>query len=123
MKPPLTVASFEGEITQIPLSLLAIQGQRKKLYEYARAGEKWNVHNVKEVTITEAPCYLTHRAKRHRNSPSTVLLSYETYVPFALICRFGCKLGLRSHMSARPNSLSWSNAECKALTLSEFQKW
>ena len=89
------MASFEGEITQIPPMYSAVKVNGKKLYEYARAGEEVE-RPQRQVTITEF----------------VRTLSVD----------LGAKLGYASHMSALRRTASAGLTLDKALTLSQISE-
>ena len=107
------MASFEGEITQIPPMYSAVKVNGKKLYEYARAGEKVE-RPQRQVTITEfvrtSPIELENDTARFS---FRVACSKGTYVR-TLSVDLGAKLGYASHMSALTLD--------KALTLSQISE-
>ena len=106
------MASFEGEITQIPPMYSAVKVNGKKLYEYARAG----------VTITEfvrtSPIELENGTARFT---FRVACSKGTYVR-TLSVDLGAKLGYASHMSALRRTASAGLTLDKALTLSQISE-
>ena len=89
------MASFEGEITQIPPMYSAVKINGKKLYEYARAGEEVE-RPQRQVKITEFV----------RTSPIDL----------------GVKLGFASHMSALRRTASAGLTLDSSLTLSQISE-
>ncbi|MGT2665765.1 tRNA pseudouridine(55) synthase TruB [Streptococcus rifensis] len=113
------MATFEGEISQIPPMYSAVKVNGRKLYEYARAGETVE-RPVRQVTITEFV----------RTSPLTIadgLASFDfkvtcskgTYVR-TLAVDLGAKLGLASHMSRLVRTSASGMEIDHALTLEEI---
>ena len=103
------MASFEGEITQIPPMYSAVKVNGKKLYEYARAGEEVE-RPQRQVTITEfvrtSPIELENGTAKFT---FRVACSKGTYVR-TLSVDLGAKARLReSYVCSSSNSLSWSN--------------
>ena len=115
------MASFEGEITQIPPMYSAVKVNGKKLYEYARAGEEVE-RPQRQVTITEfvrtSPIELENDTARFS---FRVACSKGTYVR-TLSVDLGAKLGYASHMSARRRTASAGLTLDKALTLSQISE-
>ena len=115
------MASFEGEITQIPPMYSAVKVNGKKLYEYARAGEKVE-RPQRQVTITEfvrtSPIELENDTARFS---FRVACSKGTYVR-TLSVDLGAKLGYASHMSALRRTASAGLTLDKALTLSQISE-
>ena len=115
------MASFEGEITQIPPMYSAVKVNGKKLYEYARAGEKVE-RPQRQVTITEfvrtSPIELENDTARFT---FRVACSKGTYVR-TLSVDLGAKLGYASHMSALRRTASAGLTLDKALTLSQISE-
>lgn len=113
------MASFVGEITQIPPMYSAVKVNGRKLYEYARAGQEVE-RPKRQVTISEFV----------RTSPVTidkdtavftfrVACSKGTYVR-TLSVDLGAKLGYASHMSALRRTASAGLKLEEALTLDEI---
>ena len=115
------MASFEGEITQIPPMYSAVKVNGKKLYEYARAGEEVE-RPQRQVTITEfvrtSPIELENDTARFS---FRVACSKGTYVR-TLSVDLGAKLGYASHMSALRRTASAGLTLDKALTLSQISE-
>lgn len=115
------MASFEGEITQIPPMYSAVKVNGKKLYEYARAGEEVE-RPQRQVTITEfvrtSPIELENGTARFT---FRVACSKGTYVR-TLSVDLGAKLGYASHMSALRRTASAGLTLDKALTLSQISE-
>ena len=115
------MASFEGEITQISPMYSAVKVNGKKLYEYARAGEKVE-RPQRQVTITEfvrtSPIELENDTARFS---FRVACSKGTYVR-TLSVDLGAKLGYASHMSALRRTASAGLTLDKALTLSQISE-
>ena len=115
------MASFEGEITQIPPMYSAVKVNGKKLYEYARAGEEVE-RPQRQVTITKfvrtSPIELENDTARFT---FRVACSKGTYVR-TLSVDLGAKLGYASHMSALRRTASASLTLDKALTLSQISE-
>ena len=115
------MASFEGEITQIPPMYSAVKVNGKKLYEYARAGEEVE-RPQRQVTITEfvrtSPIELENGTARFS---FRVACSKGTYVR-TLSVDLGAKLGYASHMSALRRTASAGLTLDKALTLSQISE-
>ena len=115
------MASFEGEITQIPPMYSAVKVNGKKLYEYARAGEEGE-RPQRQVTITEfvrtSPIELENGTARFT---FRVACSKGTYVR-TLSVDLGAKLGYASHMSALRRTASAGLTLDKALTLSQISE-
>ena len=117
----MAMASFEGEITQIPPMYSAVKVNGKKLYEYARAGEEVE-RPQRQVTITEfvrtSPIELGNGTARFT---FRVACSKGTYVR-TLSVDLGAKIGYASHMSALRRTASASLTLDKALTLSQISE-
>ena len=117
----MAMASFEGEITQIPPMYSAVKVNGKKLYEYARAGEKVE-RPQRQVTITEfvrtSPIALENNTAKFT---FRVACSKGTYVR-TLSVDLGAKLGYASHMSALRRTASAGLTLDKALTLSQISE-
>ena len=115
------MASFEGEITQIPPMYSAVKVNGKKLYEYARAGEEVE-RPQRQVTITEfvrtSPIELENNTAKFT---FRVACSKGTYVR-TLSVDLGAKLGYASHMSALRRTASAGLTLDKALTLSQISQ-
>ncbi|WP_154864405.1 tRNA pseudouridine(55) synthase TruB [Streptococcus vestibularis] len=115
------MASFEGEITQIPPMYSAVKVNGKKLYEYARAGEEVE-RPQRQVTITEfvrtSPIELENNTAKFT---FRVACSKGTYVR-TLSVDLGAKLGYASHMSALRRTASAGLTFDKALTLSQISE-
>ena len=115
------MASFEGEITQIPPMYSAVKVNGKKLYEYARAGEEVE-RPQRQVTITEfvrtSPIELENNTAKFT---FRVACSKGTYVR-TLSVDLGAKLGYASHMSALRRTASAGLTLDKALTLSQISE-
>lgn len=115
------MASFEGEITQIPPMYSAVKVNGKKLYEYARAGEEVE-RPQRQVTITEfvrtSPIELENDTARFS---FRVACSKGTYVR-TLSVDLGAKLGYASHMSALRRTASAGLTLDEALTLSQISE-
>ena len=115
------MASFEGEITQIPPMYSAVKVNGKKLYEYARAGEEVE-RPQRQVTITKfvrtSPIELENDTARFS---FRVACSKGTYVR-TLSVDLGAKLGYASHMSALRRTASAGLTLDKALTLSQISE-
>ena len=115
------MASFEGEITQIPPMYSAVKVNGKKLYEYARAGEEVE-RPQRQVTITEfvrtSPIELENGTA---GFTFRVACSKGTYVR-TLSVDLGAKLGYASHMSALRRTASAGLTLDKALTLSQISE-
>lgn len=113
------MASFIGQITQIPPMYSAVKVNGRKLYEYARAGEAVE-RPKRQVTIADFK----------RTSPLTrdsdclrfsfrVACSKGTYVR-TLAVDLGVKLGLASHMSALCRTASAGLELSSSLSLGEI---
>ena len=117
----MVMASFVGEITQIPPMYSAVKVNGKKLYEYARAGEEVE-RPQRQVTITEfvrtSPIELENGTARFT---FRVACSKGTYVR-TLSVDLGAKLGYASHMSALRRTASAGLTLDKALTLSQISE-
>lgn len=117
----MAMASFEGEITQIPPMYSAVKVNGKKLYEYARAGEEVD-RPQRQVTITEfvrtSPINLDNGTAKFT---FRVACSKGTYVR-TLSVDLGAKLGYASHMSALRRTASAGLTLDKALTLSQISE-
>lgn len=117
------MASFEGEITQIPPMYSAVKVNGKKLYEYARAGEEVE-RPQRQVTISEfvrtSPIELENNTAKFT---FRVACSKGTYVR-TLSVDLGAKLGYASHMSAlrRTASAGLTLDKALALTLSQISE-
>ncbi len=114
-----TMATFLGEITQVPPMYSAVKVNGRKLYEYARAGQTVE-RPQRQVTIKEFT----------RTSPLTfdkglcrfdfrVACGKGTYVR-TLAVNLGEKLGLASHMSALKRTASAGLVLEDALTLEDI---
>lgn len=116
------MASFEGEITQIPPMYSAVKINGKKLYEYARAGEEVE-RPQRQVKITEfvrtSPIELENGTARFT---FRVACSKGTYVR-TLSVDLGVKLGFASHMSALRRTASAGLTLDSSLTLSQISEW
>ena len=117
----MVMASFVGEITQIPPMYSAVKVNGKKLYEYARAGEEVE-RPQRQVTITKfvrtSPIELENDTARFT---FRVACSKGTYVR-TLSVDLGAKLGYASHMSALRRTASAGLTLDKALTLSQISE-
>ena len=117
----MVMASFVGEITQIPPMYSAVKVNGKKLYEYARAGEEVE-RPQRQVTISEfvrtSPIELENNTAKFT---FRVACSKGTYVR-TLSVDLGAKLGYASHMSALRRTASAGLTLDKALTLSQISE-
>lgn len=115
------MASFQGEVTQIPPMYSAVKVKGRKLYEYARAGEEVE-RPQRQVTISEFK----------RTSPLIyennlchfdfkVSCSKGTYVR-TLAVDLGQKLGYASHMSYLERTASAGLKLDNAFTLLDIEK-
>ncbi|WP_019773505.1 tRNA pseudouridine(55) synthase TruB [Streptococcus sobrinus] len=115
----LAMASFLGEITQIPPMYSAVKVNGRRLYDYARTGESVE-RPQRQVTISEF----------FRTSPLTfeddlcrfdfrVACSKGTYVR-TLAVDLGTKLGIASHMSALRRTASAGLELGNAFSLAEI---
>ena len=117
----MVMASFVGEITQIPPMYSAVKVNGKKPYEYARAGEEVE-RPQRQVTISEfvrtSPIELENNTAKFT---FRVACSKGTYVR-TLSVDLGAKLGYASHMSALRRTASAGLTLDKALTLSQISE-
>ena len=117
----MVMASFVGEITQIPPMYSAVKVNVKKLYEYARAGEEVE-RPQRQVTISEfvrtSPIELENNTAKFT---FRVACSKGTYVR-TLSVDLGAKLGYASHMSDLRRTASAGLTLDKALTLSQISE-
>ncbi|QKS71392.1 tRNA pseudouridine(55) synthase TruB [Paenalkalicoccus suaedae] len=110
------LASFEGELSQVPPMYSAIKVNGKKLYEYARAGLSVE-RPVRQITI-----YSLTRTSDIRQEDGKLTFSYEvecskgTYVR-TLSVQIGEKLGYPAHMSdlVRLESGAFKKEDCFTL--------
>lgn len=113
------MASFVGEITQIPPMYSAVKVNGRKLYEYARAGEEVE-RSERQVIIYSfertSPILLENNCARF---DFCVKCSKGTYVR-TLSVDLGEKLGYASHMSRLERTASAGMRLEDALTLSEI---
>ncbi|MBM7636519.1 tRNA pseudouridine55 synthase [Streptococcus saliviloxodontae] len=114
------MASFEGDIQQIPPMYSAVKVNGRKLYEYARAGE--SVERPKrQVTISSfertTPLVLENGRAVFG---FRVACSKGTYVR-TLSVDLGQRLGYASHMSALERTASAGLNLADALTLEEIE--
>lgn len=113
------MASFIGEITQIPPMYSAVKVNGRKLYEYARAGETVE-RPERRVTISEftrtSPVTLEDGLARFTFK---VACSKGTYVR-TLSVDLGAKLGFASHMSKLQRTASAGLTLDQSLTLEEI---
>ena len=115
------MASFEGEITQIPPMYSAVKVNGKKLYEYTRAGQEVE-RPQRQVTISEfvrtSPIEIENGTAKFT---FRVACSKGTYVR-TLSVDLGAKLGYASHMSALRRTASAGLTLDEALTLSQISE-
>lgn len=113
------IASFLGEIVQVPPMYSAVKVKGRRLYEYARAGETVD-RPERCVTIYDfertGSLVLADGLARF---PFRVTCSKGTYVR-TLAVDLGAKLGLASHMSALLRLASSGLHLADSLTLSEI---
>ncbi|MGT2911860.1 tRNA pseudouridine(55) synthase TruB [Streptococcus cameli] len=113
------MASFEGEISQIPPMYSAVKVNGRKLYEYARAGETVD-RPIRQVTIHE---FVRTSSLRFEDGlvrfDFRVRCSKGTYVR-TLAVDLGAKLGIESHMSRLERTVSAGMQLEDALTLSDI---
>lgn len=113
------MASFVGEITQVPPMYSAVKVNGRKLYEYARAGEEVE-RPERQVTIYSfertSPILLENGCARF---DFRVKCSKGTYVR-TLSVDLGEKLGYASHMSRLERTASAGMRLEDALTLAEI---
>ncbi|MFC3928941.1 tRNA pseudouridine(55) synthase TruB [Streptococcus caprae] len=113
------LASFVGEITQVPPMYSAVKVNGRKLYEYARAGE------VVERPIRQVTIYSFERTSELVREKDCVRFNFKvrcskgTYVR-TLSVDAGVKLGLASHMSRLVRTASAGLTMDTALTLEEI---
>lgn len=113
------MASFVGEISQIPPMYSAVKVKGRKLYEYARAGESverpcrqvliGSFERISDLTFADGLCRFSFR----------VACSKGTYVR-TLAVDLGARLGYASHMSALTRTASAGLSLDEALTLTEI---
>lgn len=113
------MASFVGEISQIPPMYSAVKVKGRKLYEYARAGESVerpcrqvlisSFERISVLTFADGLCRFSFR----------VACSKGTYVR-TLAVDLGARLGYASHMSALTRTSSAGLSLDEALTLTEI---
>lgn len=117
-----TMATMEGIVNQIPPYYSAVKVKGRKLYEYARAGEKVE-RPVRQAQIdsfkrTSDPIY---DASHHTQSwDFYVVCGKGTYVR-TLAVDLGEKLGYASHMSRLTRNATGGFNQTQALTLDEVQ--
>ncbi|MGT2887283.1 tRNA pseudouridine(55) synthase TruB [Streptococcus didelphis] len=114
------IASFLGDIEQIPPMFSAIKVNGKKLYEYARLGQEVE-RPIRQVRIAEfvrtSPLEFKEGLCRF---DFKVACSKGTYVR-TLAVDLGGKLGLASHMSALKRTASAGLTIDQAFTLSQIK--
>ncbi|GFH40868.1 tRNA pseudouridine(55) synthase TruB [Lactococcus insecticola] len=118
-----TMATFTGEITQIPPMYSAVKVNGRKLYEYARAGEMV-ARPERRVTISEfvrtsTPVF--DGDNQLIRFDFRVACSKGTYVR-TLAVDLGAKLGFASHMSYLQRTASAGLGIAQALKLSEIEQ-
>lgn len=91
-----TLASFRGEITQIPPMYSAVKVKGKRLYEYARANQEVE-RPSRQVTIYELN-NLTNEPKHTPTFKMKITCSEGTYMR-TLCVDIGRQLGYPAHMS------------------------
>lgn len=111
---------FVGQITQIPPMYSAVKVNGRKLYEYARAGQKvdrpsrqvtiYDFKRISDLTIEDGCCRFDFE----------VACSKGTYVR-TLAVDLGEKLGYPAHMSALERKASAGLELRNALTLAEIE--
>lgn len=115
------MASFQGEIQQIPPMYSAVKVNGRKLYEYARAGEEVQ-RPVRQVTIQEFSRQSEFRWEDGLlRFDFRVVCSKGTYVR-TLAVDLGQKLGLPSHMSRLVRTQSAGLSLAEAYSLEELEK-
>lgn len=94
------LATFVGDIEQMPPAYAAIKVDGKKLYEYARKGEAMPDVAARKITISEL-VRISDVAIEHGKASFTVRahVSKGTYIR-ALARDFGAKLGIPTTLSA-----------------------
>lgn len=116
----MAMATFLGEITQVPPMYSAVKVNGRKLYEYARAGEEVE-RPSRRVTISEftriSPLIFDNGLVRFS---FRVACSKGTYVR-TLSVDLGEKLGYASHMSKLQRTASAGLTFEQALTLEEVE--
>ncbi len=115
----LAMASFLGEITQIPPMYSAVKVNGRRLYDYARTGESVE-RPQRQITISEffRTCPLTFEDDLCRFD-FRVACSKGTYVR-TLAVDLGTKLGIASHMSALRRTASAGLELGNAFSLAEI---
>ncbi|MDQ0222471.1 tRNA pseudouridine(55) synthase TruB [Streptococcus moroccensis] len=115
------MATFEGEISQIPPMYSAVKVDGRKLYEYARAGETVK-RPVRQVTIYEftrtSPLRIEEGLTRF---DFRVKCSKGTYVR-TLAVDLGAKLGIASHMSRLVRTSASGMTIERAMTINEIEE-
>lgn len=113
------MATFIGDIIQVPPMYSAVKVNGRKLYEYARAGQEVE-RPRRQVTITDftrtSPVTLENGKARFG---FRVACGKGTYVR-TLSVDLGAKLGYASHMSALQRTASAGLELDQALTLAEI---
>lgn len=113
------MATFLGEITQVPPMYSAIKVNGRRLYDYARAGEEVERPH-RQVTISEfariSPLSFENGLCRF---DFRVACSKGTYVR-TLAVDLGTKLGIASHMSALRRTASAGLVLEKSFSLAEI---
>ena len=110
------LASFQGEITQIPPMYSAVKVNGRKLYEYARANE-FVERPKRQVNIL----YIERLSINPKNNTIgfKVICSKGTYIR-TLCVDIGEKLGYPAHMSFLKRTETGSFTEKEAITFEEI---
>ena len=109
-----TSNQFIGEIEQLPPIFSAIKKEGKRLYEYARAGEKVTIKSRK-ITIEDFEITKVN----HLNVHFRVVCSKGTYIR-TLAHDFGQALNCGGHLSALRRTRIGDFSVTDALTINDF---
>lgn len=117
------MATFIGEITQIPPMYSAVKVNGKRLYEYARAGEiierPERIAVIKSFQRTTDPIY--HAETKTQSWRFQVTCGKGTYVR-TLAVDLGAKLGYPAHMSDLTRLASGGFSVGQAVTLAQVSE-
>ncbi|KKO53301.1 tRNA pseudouridine(55) synthase TruB [Paenibacillus sp. DMB20] len=115
------LASFLGEISQVPPMYSAVKVDGKRLYELAREG-KTVERKSRSVSIYEIEMTGFDEQGSHTDISFRVLCSKGTYIR-TLCVDIGRKLGLPSVMVKLERTLSAGIASSKCLTLEQIERY
>lgn len=115
------MASFEGEITQVPPMYSAVKVNGKRLYQYARSGEQ--VERPRRVAKISR--FLRTSEVKVDSSSKTLSWRFEVYCGKGTYVRtlavdLGRKLGYPAHMSDLSRTLSGAFKMADCLTLDQI---